>query len=105
MLTDALQVKLRCYMQYFFFCFDDVFIEVEFQADRSFVMRREKELNGKAEAVDVAKNGISNAESKIAELEQQLQKCVAENNELEIKMEETLEDSGLTVYLLVIYIR
>ncbi|KAK1356163.1 E3 ubiquitin protein ligase [Heracleum sosnowskyi] len=64
------------------------------QADRSFVMRREKELNGKAEAVDVAKNEISNAESKIAELEQQLQKRVTENNELEIKMEETLEDSG-----------
>lgn len=67
-------------------------------------MRREKELTGKAEAVDVAKNGICNAESKIAELEQQLRKCVTENNELEIKMEETLEDSGLLVYLFVIYI-
>ncbi|KAK1376726.1 hypothetical protein POM88_032919 [Heracleum sosnowskyi] len=52
------------------------------------------ELNGKAEAVDVAKNEISNAESKIVELEQKLQKRVTENNELEIKMEETLEDSG-----------
>lgn len=64
-------------------------------------MRREKELNGKAEAVDVAKTGISNAESKIAELEQKLQNCVTENNELEIKMEETLEDSGLIIYLVI----
>lgn len=57
-------------------------------------MRREKELSGKAEAVDGAKTGICNAESKIAELEQQLQNCVTKNNDLEIKMEETLEDSG-----------
>lgn len=70
------------------------FLKVQFQADRSSVMRREKELNVKADSVDVAKTGINNADSKIEELEQQLQKCVTENNELEIKMEEAVQDSG-----------
>ncbi|XP_059665044.1 E3 ubiquitin-protein ligase BRE1-like 2 isoform X2 [Cornus florida] len=64
------------------------------QADRSFVLRREKELNVKVESVDSARNAIDNTESKIEELELQLQDCIIEKNELEIKMEEALQDSA-----------
>uniref|UniRef100_A0A5B7BKN1 E3 ubiquitin protein ligase n=1 Tax=Davidia involucrata TaxID=16924 RepID=A0A5B7BKN1_DAVIN len=64
------------------------------QADRSFIMRREKELNVKAEAADDVRNATDNADSKIEELELQLQKCIIEKNELEIKMEEAMQDSG-----------
>ncbi|GFZ18235.1 histone mono-ubiquitination 2 [Actinidia rufa] len=64
------------------------------QADRSSIARREKEMNMKAESLDAARNAIDNAESKIEELKLQLQKCVIEKNELEIKMEEAVQDSG-----------
>lgn len=57
-------------------------------------MRREKELNVKAESVDAVRNAMNIADSKIKELEHQLQKCVTEKNELEIKMEEAVQDSG-----------
>ncbi|XP_021277938.1 E3 ubiquitin-protein ligase BRE1-like 2 isoform X1 [Herrania umbratica] len=64
------------------------------QTDRFLVMRREKELNLKAESADAARNIIDNADSRIEELELQLQKCVMERNDLEIKMEEAIQDAG-----------
>lgn len=64
------------------------------QADRPFTMRREKELNAKSESVDAVRNAMNNADSKIEDLEHQLQKCITEKNELEIKMEEAMQDSG-----------
>ncbi|KAK2976991.1 hypothetical protein RJ640_019211, partial [Escallonia rubra] len=64
------------------------------QADRSFVVRREKELYVKVESMDTVKDAIDNAETKIREIEHQLQTSVLEKNELEIKMEEALQDSG-----------
>ncbi|KAK6937028.1 hypothetical protein RJ641_034058 [Dillenia turbinata] len=64
------------------------------QADRSYVMRREKEISGKADSSDVVKNAIHNAQSKIEELGVQLQNCIIEKNDLEIKMEEAVQDSG-----------
>lgn len=62
------------------------------QADGCHVVRREKELNVKAELADAARNGIDSAESRIDELELQLQKCIIEKNESEIKMEEAMQD-------------
>ncbi|CAL5437774.1 unnamed protein product [Camellia sinensis] len=64
------------------------------QADRSTLVRREKEFNIKIESLDAAKNAVDNAESEIEELELQLQKCIMEKNELDIKMEEAVQDSG-----------
>ncbi|KAJ7960321.1 E3 ubiquitin protein ligase [Quillaja saponaria] len=64
------------------------------QADRCVVMRWEKELNAKLESADTAKNTVENADSRIEELELQLQKCIIEKNNLEIKMEEAIQDSG-----------
>ncbi|KAM7523180.1 hypothetical protein LguiA_013082 [Lonicera macranthoides] len=64
------------------------------QADRSSVLRREKEVSMKADSTDAVRNAINSAESKIGELEHQLQKCIIERNELEIKMEEAVQDSG-----------
>lgn len=64
------------------------------QADRPNVVRREKELNVKAESADASRNVIDNAESRIEELELQLQNCIVEKNDLEIKMEEAVQDSG-----------
>ncbi|KAK6272782.1 hypothetical protein POUND7_009865 [Theobroma cacao] len=64
------------------------------QTDRFLVMRREKELNLKAESADAARNIIDNADSRIEELELQLQKCIIERNDLEIKMEEAIQDAG-----------
>lgn len=63
------------------------------QADRSFVIRREKELNAKLESADAARNAID-TESRLGDLELQLQKCISEKNDLEIKMEEAVQDSG-----------
>lgn len=60
-------------------------------------MRREKELNIKAETADAARNTINHADSRIEELELQLQKCIIERNDLEIKMEEAIQDAGKIV--------
>ncbi|XP_022754340.1 E3 ubiquitin-protein ligase BRE1-like 2 isoform X3 [Durio zibethinus] len=64
------------------------------QTDRFLVVRREKELNIKADSADAARNTIDNADSRIVELELQLQKCILERNDLEIKMEEAIQDGG-----------
>lgn len=57
-------------------------------------MRREKDVNAKMESVDAARNSIETFESRVEELELQLQKCLFEKHDLEIKMEETVQDSG-----------
>ncbi|XP_050217975.1 E3 ubiquitin-protein ligase BRE1-like 2 isoform X2 [Mercurialis annua] len=64
------------------------------QSDRSHVVRREKEVGAKVESADAARNAIDTSESRIEELELQLQKCIIEKNDLEIKMEEAMQDSG-----------
>lgn len=53
------------------------------------------ELTAKADSADTVKNSISNHEAKINELELQIQKCVAEKNDLEIKFEEAQQDLGI----------
>ncbi|KAM0953075.1 putative transcription factor C2H2 family [Dioscorea sansibarensis] len=62
------------------------------QADRNQLVRREMELTAKADSADTVKNSISNHEAKIKELDLQIQKCVAEKNDLEIKLEEAQQD-------------
>ncbi|XP_058108518.1 E3 ubiquitin-protein ligase BRE1-like 2 isoform X2 [Magnolia sinica] len=64
------------------------------QADRNNILRREKELSVKGESADAARSAVSDAELKIQELELQLQKCIIERNDLEIKLEEAEQDSG-----------
>ncbi|MCD9559976.1 hypothetical protein HAX54_018357 [Datura stramonium] len=66
----------------------------DLQADRSFIGRREKELVVKSEAVDAAKKAVDNSESRIEELEHRMHRFIIEKNELEIKMEEAIQDSG-----------
>lgn len=51
-------------------------------------------MNIKTESADAARNTIDNADSRIEELKLQLQKCIIERNDLEIKMEEAIQDSG-----------
>ncbi|KAB1227898.1 E3 ubiquitin-protein ligase BRE1-like 2 [Morella rubra] len=65
-----------------------------YKADRPLVIRREKEVVAKIDSTDAVRNAIDNAESRIEELELQLQKCVIEKNDLEVKMEEALQDAG-----------
>lgn len=57
-------------------------------------MQREKEMSSKEESVDNIKQSIATYEAKIEELEHQILKLIAEKNDLEIKVEETLQDSG-----------
>lgn len=64
------------------------------QAERSSSLQRDNELTVKAESLDASRNAINEAEYKIEELENQLQTCIMEKNELEIKMEEAVQDSG-----------
>ncbi|CAI0420493.1 unnamed protein product [Linum tenue] len=64
------------------------------QADRSSIVRREKEVSIKLESADFARNSIASDNSGIEELEAQLQKCKIEKNDLEIKAEEAVQDSG-----------
>lgn len=71
---------------------------LKFQVDRFAVMRKEKELSLKTESVDALKNPIDNTDSTIQELEHKLQQYINENNELEIKMEEAVQDSGKFSY-------
>nr|XP_028963085.1 E3 ubiquitin-protein ligase BRE1-like 2 isoform X3 [Malus domestica] len=64
------------------------------QADRTLVVRREKDLNVKLESADAVRNAIDNSDSRIEELELQLQKCIIAKNDFEINMEEAVQDSG-----------
>lgn len=57
-------------------------------------MRREKDLIVKTESIDTARTAIDSSEAKVEELQNQLQMCVIEKNEMEIKLEEALQDSG-----------
>ncbi|KAB2628727.1 E3 ubiquitin-protein ligase BRE1-like 2 [Pyrus ussuriensis x Pyrus communis] len=63
-------------------------------ADRALVVRREMDLNIKLESADAVRNAIDNSDSRIEELELQLQKCVIAKNDFEINMEEAVQDSG-----------
>lgn len=64
------------------------------QNDKNQFMQREKELSSKEESVDNIKQSIATYEAKIEELEHQILKLISEKNDLEIKVEETLQDSG-----------
>ncbi|KAF4352468.1 hypothetical protein F8388_012169 [Cannabis sativa] len=64
------------------------------QVGRSLVIRRDKELNAKVESADAARNAVEIADSRTEELELQLQKSINEKNDLEVKMEETIQDLG-----------
>lgn len=57
-------------------------------------MRKEKEIVIKAESVETARKMVESSQSKIEDLEYQVQKAIAEKNEMEIKVEEALQDSG-----------
>jgi E3 ubiquitin-protein ligase BRE1 len=57
-------------------------------------MRKEKDLVLKAESVETARKMVDNSQLKIEELECQLQKAIVEKNEVEIKVEEAMQDSG-----------
>lgn len=76
-------------------------LKVLLQVDRSLVMRREKELNAKVESADAARYDIENSDSRTEELELQLKKCIIEKNDLEVKMEEAIQDSGQITYILI----
>ncbi|KAF4356924.1 hypothetical protein G4B88_030286 [Cannabis sativa] len=67
---------------------------LQFQVGRSLVIRRDKELNAKVESADAARNAVEIADSRTEELELQLQKSINEKNDLEVKMEETIQDLG-----------
>ncbi|XP_039788417.1 E3 ubiquitin-protein ligase BRE1-like 2 isoform X2 [Panicum virgatum] len=57
-------------------------------------MQKEKEICAKAESFDSIKQTITTYEKKIEELENQIQIFISEKNDLETKVEETLQDSG-----------
>lgn len=64
------------------------------QAEKSSIMRWEKDLTMKLESLEATRDAIHSGEFGVEELDLQLQKCVIEKNELEIKMEEAVQDSG-----------
>uniref|UniRef100_A0A0A9CQW2 E3 ubiquitin protein ligase n=1 Tax=Arundo donax TaxID=35708 RepID=A0A0A9CQW2_ARUDO len=64
------------------------------QNDKDQLVQKEKEICAKAESADNIKLTITTYETKIEELEHQIQILMAEKNDLEIKVEETLQDSG-----------
>uniref|UniRef100_A0A2P2LH56 E3 ubiquitin protein ligase n=1 Tax=Rhizophora mucronata TaxID=61149 RepID=A0A2P2LH56_RHIMU len=64
------------------------------QDERLFLARREKEVNARLESADAARNTNDTAGSRIEELELQLQKCTVEKNDLQLKLEEAIQDSG-----------
>ncbi|XP_022001160.1 E3 ubiquitin-protein ligase BRE1-like 2 isoform X2 [Helianthus annuus] len=66
------------------------------QVERSSVTRKEKELIMKTESINTLRNPVDTVDSTIEKLEQQLQQCINENNESEMKMEEAVQDSVVT---------
>lgn len=48
----------------------------------------------KVESIDAARNAIDSSESKFEELQNQLQSIIIEKNEMEMKMEEAVQDTG-----------
>ncbi|KAK7397003.1 hypothetical protein VNO78_18167 [Psophocarpus tetragonolobus] len=66
----------------------------ELQAGSVHVIKWENELNLKLESADTARQVLDNSDPRIDELELQLQKCIVEKNDLEIKMEEAKQDTG-----------
>ncbi|KAL6567112.1 hypothetical protein OROMI_015516 [Orobanche minor] len=64
------------------------------QVERPFIMRREKDLIVKTESIDAMRKAIHNSDSNVRELQNQLERCVVERNEMEIKLEEAVQDSG-----------
>ncbi|KAF7025818.1 hypothetical protein CFC21_037973 [Triticum aestivum] len=64
------------------------------QNDKNQFLQREKEMCAKGESVDNIEQSITAYEAKIEELEHQILKSMAEKNDLEIKVEESLQDSG-----------
>ncbi|KAL6506562.1 hypothetical protein OROGR_024743 [Orobanche gracilis] len=64
------------------------------QVERPFIMRREKDLIVKTETIDAMRKAIHNSDSNVRELQNQLERCVIERNEMEIKLEEAVQDSG-----------
>ncbi|KAM7273092.1 hypothetical protein ACFE04_027756 [Oxalis oulophora] len=63
-------------------------------ADRSYVTRKERDIMVKSESAEASRNSIGNLESRIKELDNQLQRCLREKNDLEITMEEVVQDSA-----------
>uniref|UniRef100_A0A0E0R2L6 E3 ubiquitin protein ligase n=1 Tax=Oryza rufipogon TaxID=4529 RepID=A0A0E0R2L6_ORYRU len=55
---------------------------------------QEEEMLAKAESVDAVQQSITTYKAKIEDLEHEIQKLMAEKNDLEIKAEEALQDSG-----------
>lgn len=66
----------------------------------NYVLRREKELSMKVESADAVRSAVGDAEARIEELKLQLQKCILERNDLEVKLEEAEQDSGIPRYFL-----
>lgn len=64
------------------------------QADRNQLLKKDRELSAKADSLDVMKASILNYEARMKELELQIQKQNAERNNLELKFEDALQDSG-----------
>lgn len=64
------------------------------QAERDNLVRREKEMNLKVESSDIARRAAALSESRVAELEADLQECMNERNLLENRLEEALQESG-----------
>ncbi|KAK3146977.1 hypothetical protein QOZ80_3BG0276090 [Eleusine coracana subsp. coracana] len=64
------------------------------QNEKNQFMQKENEICERAESIDNMRLNITTYETKLEELERQIQIFMAEKNDLEIKVEETLQDSG-----------
>ncbi|GJN40850.1 hypothetical protein PR202_gn00261 [Eleusine coracana subsp. coracana] len=62
------------------------------QNEKNQFMQKENEICERAESIDNMRLNITTYETKIEELERQIQIIMAEKNDLEIKVEETLQD-------------
>ncbi|XP_024516712.1 E3 ubiquitin-protein ligase BRE1-like 2 isoform X1 [Selaginella moellendorffii] len=65
-----------------------------FQAERDSALRHEKEVSLKAEAGEAARRDVAVAESRITALEAKLQQCMADRDDLQLRVEELNQLSG-----------
>ena len=66
-------------------------MEFKLQAKRDSLHRQEKEMFLKFESDDVARRASSNVDARITKMETKFQECMAERNDLEIRLEEVVQ--------------
>jgi len=68
------------------------------QGERVSLLRREKDVTLKAEAGDAARKASTISDSRAADLELRLQQCMSDCDNLQLRVQDATQASGLCVF-------